>query len=158
MRTILALAPATVFLVGCLSNSPTGPGETSLAFETLLGSPYSGFDTARREAIRSTAEWNFAWQELHSGISPGPPIPAIDFGREMVVLVAAGRRNNGCYGIEVTEITRREDGRVEIEVVESVPGPSCVCTEAITTPVHVIRTQRAWGAVSFREVTRTLQC
>ncbi len=151
MRTRLALLLAPVLFVACGSGSPTAPEDVAITFETVVNESYSGFSARQRRAVRSDGEWVQVWQTLYAGSSPVPAVPAVDFGRETVVLAAAGERPDGCYSIAITRATSLSDGAVQFEVSETVPGPTCICTQAQTQPVHVVKIARISTRESFVE-------
>lgn len=152
----LLLVPA--LFVACHDSTPTSPEAGPIAFETVVSAFHSGFTAPVRRTLRSQQEWAAAWQTLHAGQSPTPPLPAVDFGQAMVVLVATGSRPNGCFAIDVTQATMRASGVVEIEVTETKPGSSCVCTLAITHPVHAVTVPRVAGPTTFVERTTERRC
>ena len=154
----LAALVAVASLLPACDDSPTSPGDVQLSFETVLTSSYSGLTEAHRAVIRNPGEWPGIWEALHAGQSPVPPLPAIDFDREMVVVAALGSRSNGCFAVEVAAITLKGVGQVEIEVVETEPGPACACTEAITHPAHVVSLERSDGSYVFQESRRRISC
>lgn len=159
MRSFIAPLVMSFLLAACTSETPTSDQpEVRLDLTTVVQNSQSGYDLPTRAVIRTTSDWSQAWQTLHRGLNPGPPIPAVDFDREMLVLAAAGERSDGCYSIEVTRATLKGDGSLEFEVTETVPGPNCICTQAITQPVHVAKLSRAQGAARYVESQRAAAC
>jgi hypothetical protein len=152
----LLLVPA--LLTACDSGTPTAPPDSPLAVETLTSEFYSGFTAPRRTVVRTAGELADAWQTLYATRSPQPPLPAVDFDRTTVVVVAAGNRPTGCFAIEVTGASLRGDGAAVFEVTETVPGPTCACTQALTQPVHVVRVPRLDGAATFVEHRSEARC
>jgi hypothetical protein len=153
---IFALAVTAILSLSC-DDSPTAPKDVLVAFETVVTSSGSGFAAPRQEVIRNGEEWARAWDLVHAGRSPVPTRPAVDFGREMVVLAAMGSSNNGCFRVEVEAIHLR-DTTLEIEVAELEPSASCGCTQQITQPVHVVRLERLTVAESFDVRRRSFSC
>ncbi len=158
MRGYAALLLVAVVSVACDSDSPTGLGDTPLELNTVVKASTSGLTTPVRTTVRASVDWADLWRTLHAGHGTVPALPPIDFDREMVVVAASGTRNNGCFAVEITAATRRGNGQAEFEVEETVPGPTCVCTQATTQPVHVARVVRAAGPESFVERRAELQC
>jgi len=79
-----------------------------------------------RVVIRDTEAWRKIWEWIHH--NPGqqfPPLPEIDFSREMVVVAALGGRPTGGYGIIVDRAYER-DNRLEIIVRSQTPGKTCI--------------------------------
>ncbi len=154
---LLVLVTVSILALAC-DDTPTSPGDSPIAYETVVKSSASGFFTPRREVIRNTEEWVRVWDLLHAGQNPVPPRPSIDFEQEMVALAAMGTWSNGCYRVEITAINLRGTGALEIDVEEFDPTASCVCTLAITQPVHVVRLDRIALAESFRVRREPLTC
>jgi PrcB C-terminal len=155
MRIHAGLLLVAMLLAACSNDSPTAPHQAlhqeGLAFETVVKASYSGFSAPTHLTVRTRGEWQQAWQTLYAGQSPVPALPAIDFEREMVVVAAAGTRSNGCFAIDVTAANRLGNGGVEFELTETVPGPACVCTDALTQPVYVVKVESVPGPETFVE-------
>ena len=131
----------------------TDPDTGFLPFQTVLQSQTSGIASSREEVIESYGEWVAVWNEIGRG---GPP-PQVDFGRDMVLLVAAGTEPNGCYSIEIRDVEARFGGlRVSADLNE--PGTGCVCPQGIVRPVHAVRVERRSGGVDFNVRRVTLSC
>lgn len=126
----------------------TGP---ALPFETLLTEARSGLSEPRREVIRSDEAWQELWERVFTGVSPTPTPPAVDFSREMLVVVALGERRSGGFGIAVQRVSPRGNG-LEIEVLESCPAPGAMVSMGLTQPLEVIRLERQPQAPDFVEV------
>ena len=158
MRNHLALLLVSILSVACGSGSPTAPVDAALSFETIVKASYSGFSGPRRTAVRSDGEWVRVWQTLYAGQNPVPALPEVDFGRETVLLAAAGTRENGCFSIDITRARLTGSGSIELEVTETVPGPTCACTLALTQPVHLVRIARVSATETFVERLSQLLC
>lgn len=157
MRNLMALIVVSTLVSACDNGSPTAPDQGSLLFTTVSKETTSGFFTPQREILASESEWREAWQTIYAGQSPAPPVPPIDFGREMVILAASGSRPDGCYTLDITDIHHSIEG-VEIVVTETVPGPACVCVQIVTQPVHAVRIERIPGTVYFTGTSQRLDC
>ena len=103
--------------------------------------------------VRDRAAWEAEWRSLQAGLAAGPA-PAVDFVREMVVVVAAGEQSSGGHRVRVDGTSPGPDGALVVHVTRTSPGPGCMSTMAITSPVDVVRVPRAAGAV--RANTRTV--
>lgn len=158
MRTLLTLLVVLLPVLACDDGSPTAPAGTPLVVETLAQAQSSGFSAPRRSLVRSQGELAQLWQTLHAGQRPVPAVPVVDFARETAVLVAVGERINGCYGVEVSRAGLTRDGVVHLEVTETVPGPSCGCTQVLTQPVHLIKLALVSDRASYSERTSQLRC
>ena len=75
-----------------------------------------------------------------------------------MIAAAAGERHTGGHSIAIERVTRTPDG-LAVEVVETVPGPGCATTQAVTQPVDVVvvaaADARTW---SFTDQSRAQAC
>src|SRR6267378_5203198 len=78
---------------------------------------YSGFEQPATLVVRDQQTWQSAWGQLFVNYSQKPPLPAIDFSREMIVIAAAGTKSTGGYNIVLTGASET-DGVVTIQVLE----------------------------------------
>ena len=141
-----------------LNSAPGGPIQvTRLRSEPYSFSYNSGFDQPARLVVRDPAAWQSAWQQTFGRQRPVPPLPEIDFSREMVVLVALGSRASGGYTILIDGATSTDSG-ASIAVRSVSPGPKCGTTAALTQPVDIARVPRLTGNVSFVERNEVSQC
>ncbi|WP_189576621.1 protease complex subunit PrcB family protein [Marinobacter zhanjiangensis] len=70
-----------------------------------------------------------------------------DFGREHLLLVAAGRKPTGGYGV-VLEDSRLNDGELRISVEVRSPSPDQMVTQALTSPCALLAvTADGWSRV-----------
>jgi hypothetical protein len=104
--------------------------------------------------LRDAAAWEAAWRELQAGLAAGPA-PAVDFARDMVVVVAAGERPSGGHNLRVEGTSTAADGALVVHVTTTEPGEGCMSAAVITSPVDVVRVPRTAGPV--RAATRTVR-
>lgn len=154
---IVVLLPLLAAAGACWhGNSPTAPGDT-VPFSTVYEAQSTGVTDGRVQTIASAAEWANVWQEIQRPSSPPAPLPPVDFASQRLLLAAAGTRPDGCYAIAVEEIERR--GRTLVaRIVETVPGSGCVCTQALTQPVHVVQLERTGEPISGITERRAARC
>ncbi len=141
---------AALAAFSCDDDSPTQPG--AVEFRSLLESGDSGIHERRDEAIRDANRFRQVWSEIAHA---GPP-PPIDFGRESVA-VSTLVGTSGCFRVEIRDVAAAGDG-VRVRVVEKEPGPSCICTAHISTPIHVVAFTRVAGGVFFHRERETIAC
>ncbi len=171
MRRTLVLALALAAgLAGCASSSLTG-GDAS-ADRQGQGSPipvtrfgtggraleyYSGFTAPARLVVRSEGEWREAWARIHQTRTPQPPLPAVDFARETVLLAALGERSSGGHGVVVDSVY--DTGSELVATVRrSSPGAGCAVTGALTQPVDAVRIPATARAVRFVDKDEVHDC
>lgn len=136
------------------TRSVSDPSQPS--FTRVLTQKASGFDEPAELAIRDRAALESAWARLFNQVQ-GNPAPAVDFTRETVILVALGRRSSGGYGVHVDAVTRSGDGAV-VRYTATSPAPDCMTTQALTSPVEVIRAPRIGGTVRFERRDAVQRC
>jgi hypothetical protein len=130
------------------SNSPSAAG--ALELRRIGQWSHTGIRETRRQIIQDANAWAEFWAELGVGERP-----AVDFSRDVVIAVAAGERPSGGNEIAVTKATQN-NGELTAEVQETVPGPNCMTTSALTQPVDVVVVQsfkpKSWSFVERKEV------
>ncbi len=146
---------------GAQGGGPPAPPPTSSAQPAVRPLPESAHllttDNAQAgepgvRVLRDRAAWEATWRELHAGLDAGVA-PAVDFARDMVVLVAAGQRSSGGHSVRVDGTSAGADGALVLHVTSTVPGPDCMSTMALTSPADVVRVPRA---PAVRTTTRTV--
>ncbi len=159
MRRLKFAWLAVVLACGGTTNAAhpsTSAAATDLAVHRLQEwAPFanaSGYDTAATAVIRSTAGWRAAWARIHGGMTPMPILPAIDFNRNVVVLVAVGTQSSGGHGLAITRATVN-GGAIRIDAVHTTPGIGCGVTMEVTQPVDVVRLETRAPTISFDVTT-----
>lgn len=148
----LALASALA-LFGACGGSASGPGEQPSGIVLQppeLSSQHSAFTEPSRLVVRDEAAWAEAWATIHGPVSDPPPLPTVDFAREMILVAALGPRPSGGYTVTFSAVAQAGEG-LRATVQETAPGPGCVTATVITSPVVVVRVMRVEGAVEFRD-------
>jgi hypothetical protein len=121
-----------------------------------------GIRDSMRVVITDQATYAQRWQQATSAQPSPPPAPAIDFNREMVILVAAGRKTPEDQIHVDSLFTRREllpSGQREetlIIAVRTVIGCGRVRTEAY--PVEIVRARSFEGPIRWDERVERAVC
>ena len=150
------LAPAFVLLsvpliLGC--NDSPSESRVEIRVETLAKatlSPRSGPQV--RTVVRDEASWASTWRELWGDAAP--PRPAVDFGREMVVVATASL---SCFGEVSIEDVDRDRGGLVVSIADSGPTPLCLCF-APEYAFHVVRATRVDAPATFAGRTTPPRC
>lgn len=129
----------------------------------LRAEPYSftNFSSVRapeRTVIGDMTAWRAAWSRLWAGAALEPPLPAVDFAREVIVLAALGERPTGGYQILVDSATVAREGGVVVYVRTVSLGATCGAYQALTQPVDLARLPRVQGPATFREHAVVANC
>jgi hypothetical protein len=135
----------------------TPPAERSPELALLGHRHNSGIDTRSRTVVTDSEGWAALWAQIIRGNSPQPPVPRVDFNREMLIVVGMGVRPTGGYQITIDSV-RAINGRVRAYVTEWSPGRLCGVTGAITEPVGLARLRRVTMPVEFVERARVFDC
>lgn len=153
-----AVTPAPVSAAGPArpdSTSPV-PAPAAAAFTRILTQRNSGFDEPAELVIRDQAALESAWARVFNQVQGNPP-PAVDFGKETVILVALGGRSSGGHSVHVDAVTRSGDGAV-VRYTATRPGEGCMTTQSLTSPVEVVRAPRIAGTVRFQRNEAVQPC
>ncbi len=169
LRPIILAVAVAVATAGCGQAGPADPTAIadrgraeSVTLTRLRAEPYSltynsGLRTPQRTVVRDAAAWQELWAAIWRDHGAAAPLPAVDFSREMVVVVALGERNSGGHSILIDSATV-SDGSLQVWVRSISPGPNCVTAGALTEPVDAARLPRVEGRVEFRESSEVSDC
>jgi len=95
MRPRFSLLVYAVVLVSVCPRGGIRPLTPVLSDSRVFYDDGPTFRDSARMIVRDQAAWQSQWRRATSLQATPPPLPAIDFGREMAVLVAAGRMSPG---------------------------------------------------------------
>ena len=157
--TVLVCA---VILAACAQPNEPEPVATEIAVERLRAEPYSfefysGLRAPDRQVIRDVAAWGKVWASIYDNSAFKPPLPDIDFTKDMIVVVALGERSSGGYGILVTGASRANDV-ISVRIETQSPGSDCGVTLALTHPVDVAKIPRSSAYGQFEETAKIINC
>lgn len=107
--------------------------------------------------IKSLRHWRSIWRRLHSGESPQPRRPRVDFSRHMLILVTMGQEESGGHSVRIRSIAGRESTWL-VRADELSPGPSCTTTSVVTSPYHVVRVRRTAKRIVVRRAQSEYDC
>jgi hypothetical protein len=118
---------------------------------------YSGLADSARLVVRDSVSWRRLWSAINRPFVPPPPMPAIDFDREMVVVAALGARPTSGYDV-VIERAERDSAGVAVAVRRTRPGAGCPVLAAVTQPVDLARLPSVSADTRFLERTVVIPC
>ena len=133
-----------MLLSGCNAVQPS----LSLVHQASLNAATDVFPSETTLTIRDQPSWQELWSQMTRNTSPAPPVPTVDFAKDMVLLAATGTRPTGGYAIAITDGTQSSSG-ITVNVTIRSPGASCIVTQALTSPVDIATTPRSEGNVAF---------
>jgi hypothetical protein len=120
-------------------------------------SAYSGLIDSVRLVVRDSTAWRQLWQQINRPFIPPPPLPPVDFQREMVVVAALGARPSAGFDV-VIERAANDSAGIEIDVRRASPGAGCPVAAAITQPVDMAKIPASDRALRFRERSTVISC
>jgi hypothetical protein len=144
--------------VGCGDRNPAAPGSVPLARLTPpFGRTYTGLRDAARLVLRDEASFAAVWGAAYQNPGGTPPLPHVDFERDIVIAVALGEQGSGGYTIEVSRVTRR-GGLLVVDVESALPGSACAVSLALTQPIDIVKVPAVGGLVSFEDHAHRDDC
>ncbi len=108
-----------------------------VAFVPVGKGSYGGVNDRRFVVVKDEIEWKELWGEINGNVLPLPPLPEIDFSRQVLAAVFQGLKRSGGYSISVEAIIETGD-RVTVSVREQEPGPQNLVTMALSSPWEVV--------------------
>jgi hypothetical protein len=149
--TVAGLAPVTFVAVGL-------PG-AAVAFDEVVSiqNALTGLETPTYALIDDAGAWAATWSAIYSHHAPSqvPPLPAVDFAADVVLLAGAGLR--GAQGFSYTiEHVRADAGTLRVYVLEHYPH--CGTLPAMSAPVHAVRVPRGATTAEFTLTVRQPTC
>jgi hypothetical protein len=150
-KMILAIGVISLFCFFFPVSSDAAPSSLLIPFDTIAQGDISYYNygdsgfTGADLLIKDERAWAWFWEMHTAGIEPQPPVPAIDFIREMVIVAILGYQSSGGPGVTVLEVANEAPSRALHVVIgeNENPGPLTV----ITNPFHIIKLKRT-GATS----------
>jgi len=133
------------------------PLEPYDAVDHLYRNAKSQLPSGVRLAIMDTADWTAVWKRV-VGSASTVPVPAVDFSREMLLVVGMGQAPCMGYQINVDTVFRDKDKRIYAVVRERHHGSRCGCLNEVVSPVDVVRVPRTVRPVTFLERRETNVC
>lgn len=135
----LLAALSTVTFCGGGSAPETEPVPES---NRLYYNDTGGIADSTRQVIRTQEDWRTVWDRATARQEDPPPIPAVDFGESMVLVVSAGRSAPGdqirVESLRMAERTLGGDTETVLEVtVRTVRA--CGDFQGETFPVEIVR-------------------
>jgi hypothetical protein len=166
MRVAAAfLLVALVVLGGCSRGrraAAPAPWLPLAADARLYTDNAGGIQDSVRTVVRDASTLRLFWQQATAGQDSPPPVPTVDFAREMVLVAAAGRMTlEDEIRVDSVRVRRETDASGRAEEVMSVlvsTVEGCGNFRAPAFPVDVVRVRRFEGRVSFIERRERAAC
>lgn len=124
-------------------------------FVHLIAGSRSGIGDSLRLVVRDSAAWQTLWSRITNGTGY-PPIPRVDFRRDMVLVVTSGTRPSTRWEISIDSVSVRA-GNLLVFVRQVVPD-RCIVGGMLTHPFAVVRVPRSDRPIRFVEQHELLSC
>ena len=119
------------------------------SFTRILAQNTSGYPEPAELVLRDHAALEAAWRTLFAG-SQGTPLPVVDFKKATLVLLALGEQRTGGHSVHFDRLTTQGSTAV-VHYTATKPGPGCMTTMMVTSPVDLVSVPRIAGAVRFEK-------
>jgi hypothetical protein len=134
---------------------PMALGQDDFKIIKGWGSATCGIDKPARLVIKDAKAWAELWNNVHSRVTPRPPVPDVDFQKHMVIAVFMGMRPTGGYSISVAKVQfDKQTDKLVVTVEEIAPSPGSIVIQLITQPYHIVVVPRTDKEVQFVTVKR----
>jgi hypothetical protein len=144
--------------VGAQPSPERGPVAVTRLRDGEAGfSTYTGVIDSVRVVVRDSTKWRALWARINRPFIPAPPLPSIDFSREMVVVAGLGARPSAGYDI-VIESVEQDSAGIEVALRRTGPAPGCPVPAVMTQPLDVARIPASEQRVRFRERSVVVPC
>lgn len=94
------------------------------------------------------------WSTVYGSEAAAPPLPVIDFTKNAVIAVLAGKQPAGSYKVTYTGVESTEDF-TNVQFDEVVPGLECRTTETMTSPFIIVQVPNS--GKTFKTIFNTQQ-
>ncbi len=141
-------------LAGCLINKS---GAADAPLRTLDQGGSTGVLSQRFEVIRDPASLDALWRQHTTVMSPPPPLPHIDFERDMVIAAFLGQKASGGVELQISKLDN-VGGALTAHLSLTNPGKDCIVTQAFSQPYHIVVTPRHEQVIRFQVNTLTTDC
>jgi len=156
---LLSTASAVVLAVGC--REATSPKRVELGLQlpwvpeptaVIFHGYHSGATSAMRAVVADEQAWAATWAQLTGGLQP----PIVDFTNDVVLVAALGQRFSGGFDIRIDSLAFH--GGTVAYVTTSAPGPTCFTTQAVTSPLYVVRVSQTLEPITFHDSSVVIDC
>jgi len=100
-------------------------------------SAHSGVHKPGTMIITSQTHWKKLWRLLFVQIMEKPPLPPLDFNKQVAIGVFLGLKTTGGYHVAIQQVRRAGDS-LEVVVKKTAPQPGQMVTMALTQPYSVV--------------------
>lgn len=107
-------------------------------------------DKAFRLVIKNRDEFSNFWKRFTRPSGWAPPLPEVDFSKEMIIVAGMGRRPSPGY-MTLIDGACEVDGHVEVFVTNVDDGPCVPVPSVVVAPADLVRIPQTDLPIVFRE-------
>ena len=157
IEDLLFIMMLGIAVSACSETSNEEPQVDEPLFELVDEGGLSNIKTQRFEIINDAASLDNVWIEHGAGLRDGHGKPVIDFNIDQMLALFLGEKFSGGYAIDVEGIDVFDD-RLDVNIVEIVPGNGCAVSLGLTQPYQFIKIKRTDKMISFLIRSETVDC
>ena len=84
-------------------------------------------------------------------------LPVVDFRKNMLILISMGRQPSSGYQTRITSVVDTVQ-TLKVQIEETIPGRSCLVTDAETRPCDLVLTKKVNKRLAFEVTPQTKDC
>ena len=111
---------------------------SKLAITVIDTGNASGIDDTMATSLRDAQAWRSFWQHHKSCEFPMPPVPDVDFEKEVVIIYMLGEKSRGSTTVIVESV---EDDGAALNVTVATKSSQGLSTSAMCNPFSIIKVQ-----------------
>ncbi len=145
---------AVLYVMGVENNAPRAQ-EAAVSFSVIAEGANASLSERKNFKIENREQLEQVWALAYGQTTVA--LPSVDFEKYEVLAVFGGQKNTGGYTVAVKEIMDNEDTR-RITITHTVPGSSCVTTQALTSPFQFVRVEKSEARIDRKDEILTVAC
>jgi hypothetical protein len=131
IKAIIGGAILALSLAGCASMG----GDSNM--DLLASGSHSGVKDQEYHDLHNVKDFQTWWNKAYSTYSEVPPLPKVDFTKNMVIAAFMGEKSHGGYSMRVEDIQQTPDA-YNVNISISIPGQGCRTTQDTVQPFQFI--------------------
>lgn len=142
-----------VIIMSCASSKERTPVD----FTVIAKGSNSGYLDKKRIAVKNKQDFEKLWENLYINFSEKPPLPDVDFNKNIIIGVFFGEYTNGGGAISVKSV-EEYNTMIMVKVEEITPGYNCVTTDVMTQPYQIIQIPKVSLPINYTTENTIRNC
>jgi len=117
------------------------PSVSTVPFQTIAFGEESGVKSWQTLVLTEQEQWEELWKEHVSYTRHPPPMPQVDFAKEMVIAIFGGIQAEGSL-LRITKVEKWRDRLVVHYTVDEPSCSKCSLPTGMVQPFHIIKLER----------------